>query len=165
MKNKYLLLNKHTGGAIAIRGFEFQFLYSCYSILMELNSEDLTKKIVLERLEDLNIIHKNEYLQLKTSLNGIDANYFIKTNILKIFLELYHYNKNSKFKLIHNSNITGINLKKLQNKNIDKKTLEYWSKKINEQNKNLNIDIKDFLSRISFEKTTEKELYTKSKKV
>jgi len=72
------LFDKHLGGSIAIRGFEFQFLYSCYSILTELTEEDLTKKIGLERLEDLDIIHKNEYVQLKTSLNDLDASFFIK---------------------------------------------------------------------------------------
>ena len=49
---------------------------------MELNEDDTTKKIGLERLEDLDIIHKNEYVQLKTSLNDLDASFFIKTNIL-----------------------------------------------------------------------------------
>ncbi len=159
------LFDKRLGGSIAIRGFEFQFLYSCYSILLELNEQDLTKKIGLERLEDLDIIHKNEYVQLKTSQNDLDASFFIKTNILKNFLDLYQHDKSANFKLVHNSNISDGNLKKLQNKNIDNKTLEYWTKKIRELDRSLNIDIKDFLSRISFEKTTEKELYSKSKKL
>ncbi|MDN5071973.1 hypothetical protein PJV94_00450 [Aliarcobacter butzleri] len=165
MEDNIKLFDKRLGGSIAIRGFEFQFLYSCYSILMELTEENLTKKIGLERLEDLDIIYKNEYVQLKTSLNNLDANFFIKTNILKNFLNLYQYDKNVNFKLVHNSNISDGNLKKLQNKNIDNKTLEYWTKKISELDRSLNIDVKDFLSRISFEKTTEKELYSKSKKL
>lgn len=165
MENKNTLLNSRNGGSIAIRGFEFQFLYTCYSILLELKKEDLTKKIGLERLEDLDIIHKNEYIQLKTSLSKIDANFFIKTNILKNFLELYQHDKNSKFKLVHNSTISDGNLKKLQNKNIDKKTLTHWTKKINELDSSLNIDIKDFLNRISLESITEEELYSKSKKL
>ncbi len=164
-KEKSNLINNRLGGSIAIRGFEFQFLYSCYSILRELTEEDLTKKIGLERLEDLDIIHKNEYIQLKTSLNDLDASFFIKTNILKNFLDLYQYDKSANFKLVHNSNISDGNLKKLQNKSIDNKTLEHWTKKINELDRSINIDIKDFLSRISFEKTTEKELYIKSKKL
>lgn len=164
-KEKSDLIDNRLGGSIAIRGFEFQFLYSCYSILTELTEEDLTKKIGLERLEDLDIIHKNEYVQLKTSLNDLDASFFIKTNILKNFLDLYQHDKSANFKLVHNSNISDGNLKKLQNKSIDNKTLEHWTKKINELDRSLNIDIKDFLSRISFEKTTEKELYTKSKKL
>jgi hypothetical protein len=165
MRKNMNLFDKHLGGSIAIRGFEFQFLYSCYSILTELTEEDLTKKIGLERLEDLDIIHKNEYVQLKTSLNDLDASFFIKTNILKNFLDLYQYDKSANFKLVHNSNISDGNLKKLQNKSIDNKTLEHWTKKINELDRSINIDIKDFLSRISFEKTTEKELYIKSKKL
>lgn len=165
MEEKINLFDKRLGGSIAIRGFEFQFLYSCYSILTELNEDDTTKKIGLERLEDLDIIYKNEYVQLKTSSNNIDANFFIKTNILKNFLDLYQYDKSANFKLVHNSNISDGNLKKLQNKNIDKKALEHWAKKINELDRGLNIDVKDFLSRISFEKITEKELYTKSKKL
>ncbi len=164
-KEKSNLIDNRLGGSIAIRGFEFQFLYSCYSMLTELTEEDLTKKIGLERLEDLDIIHKNEYIQLKTSLNDLDANFFIKTNILKNFLDLYQYDKSANFKLVHNSNISDGNLKKLQNKNIDNKTLEHWTKKINELDRSINIDIKDFLSRISFEKTTEKELYSNSKKL
>lgn len=164
-KEKSNLINNRLGGSIAIRGFEFQFLYSCYAILLELTEEDLTKKIGLERLEDLDIIHKNVYVQLKTSLNDLDASFFIKTNILKNFLDLYQYDKSANFKLVHNSNISDGNLKKLQNKSIDNKTLEHWTKKINELDRRINIDIKDFLTRISFEKTTEKELYTKSKKL
>lgn len=165
MESRSTLFDNRLGGSIAIRGFEFQFLYSCYSILLELNEQDLTKKIGLERLEDLDIIHKNEYIQLKTSSTNIDANFFIKTNILKNFLELYQDDKNSNFKLVHNSTISDGKLKKLQNKNIDKKTLEHWTKKINEIDSNLNIDIEDFLNKISFEKISEKELYTKSKKL
>lgn len=165
MKQKNKLLDSRFGGSIAIRGFEFQFLYSCYSILLELSEEDLTKKIGLERLEDLDIIHKNEYIQLKTSSNKIDANFFIKTNILKNFLDLYQHDKTSIFKLVHNSNISDGNLKKLQNENIDKKTLEYWSKKISELSPSLNINVKDFLNKISFEKVTVNELYTESKRL
>ena len=110
------LFDKRLGGSIAIRGFEFQFLYSCYSILLELNEQDLTKKIGLERLEDLDIIHKNEYVQLKTSQNDLDASFFIKTNILKNFLDLYQHDKSANFKLVHYSIISNVNLKKLQNK-------------------------------------------------
>lgn len=164
-EEKSNLFDNRFGGSIAIRGFEFQFLYSCYSILQELNEQDLSKKIGLERLEDLDIIHKNEYVQLKTSSKNIDASFFTKTNILKNFVELYKSDKTSNFKLVHNSNISNGYLKKLENKKIDKDTLEHWAEKINELDTNLNIDVRDFLSRISFEKTTEKELYSKSKKL
>ncbi len=164
-EEKSNLFDNRFGGSIAIRGFEFQFLYSCYSILQELNEQDLSKKIGLERLEDLDIIHKNEYVQLKTSSKDIDASFFTKTNILKNFVELYKSDKTSNFKLVHNSNISNGYLKKLENKKIDKDTLEHWAEKINELDTNLNIDVRDFLSRISFEKTTEKELYSKSKKL
>ncbi len=165
MQKKSDLFDNRFGGSIAIRGFEFQFLYSCYSILLELNDQDLSKKIGLERLEDLDIIHKNEYVQLKTSLSNIDANFFIKNNILKNFLDLYQADKTSKFKLVHNSSISNGYLKKIENKKIDNSTLDHWVKKINELDSNLNIDVRDFLSRISFEKTTEKDLYIKSKKL
>ncbi len=164
-EEKSNLFDNRFGGSIAIRGFEFQFLYSCYSILQELNEQDLSKKIGLERLEDLDIIHKNEYVQLKTSSKDIDASFFTKNNILKNFIELYKSDKTSNFKLVHNSNISNGYLKKLENKKIDKDTLEHWAEKINELDTNLNIDVRDFLSRISFEKTTEKELYSKSKKL
>lgn len=164
-EEKSNLFDNRFGGSIAIRGFEFQFLYSCYSILQELNEQDLSKKIGLERLEDLDIIHKNEYVQLKTSSKDIDASFFTKNNILKNFVELYKSDKTSNFKLVHNSNISNGYLKKLENKKINKDTLEHWAEKINELDTNLNIDVRDFLSRISFEKTTEKDLYSKSKKL
>lgn len=165
MRNINALFENRFGGSIAIRGFEFQFLYSCYTILLELTEDDLSKKVGLERLEDLDIIHKNEYVQLKTSSNNIDANFFIKNNILKNFLVLYQIDKNSNFRLVHNSVITKGLLKDLEHKNIDKKALEHWTQKINEIDNNLNIDIKDFLNRISFEKITEEDLYFKSKKL
>jgi len=57
-EEKSNLFDNRFGGSIAIRGFEFQFLYSCYSILQELNEQDLSKKIGLERLEDLDIIQQ-----------------------------------------------------------------------------------------------------------
>lgn len=112
MENKNTLFNNRFGGSIAIRGFEFQFLYSCYSVLLELNEQDLSKKIGLERLEDLDIIHKNEYVQLKTSSKDIDASFFITNNILKNFLDLYQVDKTSKFKLVHNSSISNGYLEK-----------------------------------------------------
>lgn len=159
------LLENRNGGAIAIRGFEFQFLYTCFAMLKELGENDLTAKVRLEGLEDLDIIHKKLFVQLKTSLNPIDASFLVNNNILKNFLELYQDDENSNFKLVHNSTISKGFLKKLENKKLDKKTLGHWTKKINELDDNLDINVEDFLNRISFEKTTEKELYTKSKKI
>lgn len=70
----------------------FQFIYACYRILQKFSSKDTHHSIRLEGIEDIDIIHKNEFIQVKSSINPIDANLFCKMNVLKNYLEVYKNN-------------------------------------------------------------------------
>ncbi|MGN2338697.1 hypothetical protein ACTFIN_11345 [Clostridium cagae] len=82
--------NSRTGGQIALIGYEYQVLYSCYILLKFLISSD--RKVRLEGIEDIDtfIISdtvKKEHIQLKYSKDKQDAS-FLKS-ILKNYLEIY----------------------------------------------------------------------------
>jgi len=97
------IISNRVGGSIAIRGFNFQYLYSCYILLTELSENSISNKVRLEGIDDIDILHKNEYIQVKTSNNPIDSSKFWKMNILLNNLEVYAQNSNAKFKFVHNS--------------------------------------------------------------
>jgi len=91
------------GGQIALRGFTYQFLYSCYLILSE---PDPNTVIHLEGIEDIDQIkygHSSKnitHIQLKYSTKKQDAS-FLK-DVLKSFLEAYLLdNKIRSFKLVY----------------------------------------------------------------
>jgi hypothetical protein len=155
---------KRLGGSIAIRGFHFQFLYSCYSILQEL-LDNKNNSIRLEGIEDIDIIHKNEFIQVKSSINPISSNIFWEMGVLKNYLEVYKFDYSMNFKLVHNTTIANGHLKSFEKNKFDKKSLEYWTNKIITLNNAKNIDIQDFLNKIRFEKTNKDELISKSKKL
>jgi len=153
---------KRIGGAIAIRGFNFQFIYSAYQILLEL-SEENNNSIGLEGIEDIDIPHNNEFIQVKSSINSINTTTF--TSVLKNYLEVYKTNSDLKFRLVHNTTITNKNLKSFEKGKFNKKSLDYWTDKIQTLNSGKGIDIEKFLKKIKFEKTSKDELIAKSKKL
>jgi len=155
---------KRTGGAIAIRGFNFQFIYSAYQILLEL-SKDNNNSIGLEGIEDIDIPHKNEFIQVKSSINSIDSNIFWKMGVLKNYLEVYQSDFNINFKLVHNTTISNGHLKSFEKGKFNKKSLDYWTDKIQTLNSGKDINIEKFLKKIKFEKTSKDELIAKSKKL
>ncbi|RLA84503.1 MAG: hypothetical protein DRG78_01225 [Epsilonproteobacteria bacterium] len=155
------LAQTRTGGEINIKGLNFQFLYACYTILDEHSIENKEYEIHLEGVEDLDIRHKNEFVQLKSSINQIDAHFFWSKNVLKNFLEVSLIDEDSKFKFVHNSNISNGNLKAIEKGNLTTAVLKYWEDKI----KNPNINTKDFLEKISFEKYDEKILLKNCKRL
>jgi len=126
-----------TGGQIALRGYSYQLLYSCYIILNFLDSD---KKIVkLEGIEDIDTYRTTindgeivEFIQLKYSKNKKDSDFF--DNVLKNFLEVYLgdiNNSNQYFKLVYNMAISSrSNLRKLINGELDQKSRGYWGNKI-----------------------------------
>lgn len=160
-KSLNTLAKDRTGGKINIKGLNFQFLYACYIILDELSIENKEYEIHLEGVEDLDIKHKNEFVQLKSSINPIDAHFFSNKNVLKNFLEVYLIDKDSKFKFVHNTNISNGNLKAIERGNLTTKVLNYWEDKI----KNSDVNTKDFLEVITFEKYDEKTLYENCKRL
>lgn len=160
-KSLNTLAKDRTGGEINIKGLNFQFLYACYIILDELSIENKEYEIHLEGVEDLDIKHKNEFVQLKSSINKIDAHFFWKNNVLNNFLEVYLISKDSKFKFIHNTNISDGNLKAIEKSNLTTTVLNYWRDKIN----NPDVNTKDFLETITFETYDEKTLFKNCKKL
>ncbi len=128
-----------TGGQIALSGFDYQCLYSCYLIL---NFLDNNKKIRFEGIEDIDsyILETDsliEHIQLKYSTSKQDAS-FLK-DVLKNYLEIYLCDKSRKFKMVFDFSIAKGNLKKLIDNNMDEKSTEYWNKIIDEiRVKNLN---------------------------
>lgn len=78
------------GGQIALRGYSYQFLYSCYLIL---SSSSPVISFQLEGIEDIDCIkQKNDssdvtHIQLKYSVNKQDASFL--PDVLKNFLEVY----------------------------------------------------------------------------
>jgi len=84
------LERSRTGGQIALSGFTYQFLYSCYLILSE---KDESTSFTLEGLEDIDRYKCNvtsesiTHIQIKYSTNKQDAS-FLK-EVLKNYLEVY----------------------------------------------------------------------------
>ena len=100
-ENLQIIKEKRDGGSIAIRGFNFQFLYASYQILKELSEGD-NHSISLEGIEDIDILHCNEFIQVKSSKNPIDASIFWNMNVLKNYLEVYKADKNLNFRFLLN---------------------------------------------------------------
>ena len=150
------LQESRTGGQIALKGFSYQFLYSCYLILSTID-EDIF--FWLEGIEDIDkiSINNNTHIQLKYSTQKQDAS-FLK-DILKNYLEVYLLDKkNRDFKLVYDFDVAKGNLKKLFESNLDTESNKYWIKiieKIKEENLNWNwrnFLYDDFMSKLSFEK-------------
>ncbi|MFC8689233.1 hypothetical protein, partial [Brevibacillus porteri] len=96
------LEQSRTGGQIALSGFSYQFLYSCYLILSESN-ENTT--FHLEGIEDIDHYkcevssRSSTHIQLKYSTQKQDAS-FLK-DVLKNFLEDYLFEASHNFKLVY----------------------------------------------------------------
>ena len=159
------LQESRTGGQIALKGFSYQFLYSCYLILSTID-EDIF--FWLEGIEDIDkiSINNNTHIQLKYSTQKQDAS-FLK-DILKNYLEVYLLDKkNRNFKLVYDFDVAKGNLKKLFDCNLDIESNKYWIKiieQIREENSNWNwrdFLYDDFISKLSFEKIEKNTLSQK----
>ncbi|NQX97589.1 MAG: hypothetical protein HRT73_06875 [Flavobacteriales bacterium] len=155
------IAEKRTGGAVNIRGIGFQLSYACNKIVKELSSNDVGKSIRLEGIEDIDVIHidNNEYFQLKSSINNLDAFTFWKLRIMQNFLDAYKANPNVKLYLIHNSNISKGKLSDLSNRNISEEILNFWKEKFTKASIEISdIDFEMFLKTIHFVKVSETNL-------
>ncbi|BEG99077.1 hypothetical protein [Bacteroides sedimenti] len=147
------VLAKRIGGAVNITGIYYQVLYACLAILRELQNSNAT--IRLEGIEDIDInnsIITNgfEYTQLKSSKNKLDAYGFWDLGVLQNYLEVYHKEPCSRFRLVYNMKTTDGNLKNLFEGNLDEKSKKYWFDKLNSlPYKGLNYS--QFIETISFE--------------
>lgn len=148
-----------TGGQIALSGFSYQFLYSCFLVLSTLDENTV---IHFEGIEDIDqykceitsktIVH----IQLKFSTQKQDAS-FLK-DVLKNFLEVYLVNSSRQFKLVYDFEVANGNLSKIFSCNLDESSKTYW-KKVVEDIKNENLlwnwatfSFDDFMGKLSFER-------------
>lgn len=147
------------GGQITLRGYSYQFLYSCYLIL---STSNLSNFFQLEGIEDIDcIIQKNDsnnitHIQLKYSVNKQDASFL--TDVLKNFLEAYLLDQNRFFKLVYDFPVAKGNLSKMFSSELDEKSRTYWGgviSNIKQNNPSWNWSVYDFdkfISHLSFEK-------------
>lgn len=171
-KNNIQELQKsRNGGQIALRGYSYQLLLSCYLILSNSDSEVSFR---LEGVDDIDCIEQKKnnceitYIQAKHYSTKQDAS--ILSEVLKNFVEAYLLDQNSAFKLVYDFPVATGNLSKLFQSNLDQKSKTYWSNvitKIQENTPSWNWSVYDFdqfFSRISFEKIEKATLASKIEK-
>ncbi len=151
------LQESRDGGQIALKGYSYQFLYSCNLIL----SADTNTIFTLEGIEDIDSIKSGDdskiitHIQLKYSTQRQDASFM--DSVLKNYLEAYLIDKNRYFKLVYDFSVATGNLSKLFLGNLDKNSKEFWKTKINAIKKETplwnwnDFDFEDFIKRLSFE--------------
>ena len=161
------LRESRDGGQIALRGYSYQFLYSCYLIL----SSDTSTVFTLEGIEDIDAIKYSDgnktitHIQLKYSTQRQDASFM--DSVLKNYLEAYLIDKNRHFRLVYDFSVAAGNLSKLFSGNLDKKLKEFWKAKIGNIKKETSLwnwsdfDFEDFIQRLSF-KNIKKDALEKS---
>ncbi|SMB88823.1 hypothetical protein SAMN00017405_0535 [Desulfonispora thiosulfatigenes DSM 11270] len=159
------LERSRTGGQVALSGFTYQFLYSCYLMLSE---KDESVSFTLEGLEDIDrykcdvTSNTITHIQLKYSTQRQDAS-FLK-DVLKNYLEVYLLDNTHDFKLVYDFDIAKGNLNKLVNNNLDEASKKYWVgiiEKIMEENTQWNwsgFSSNAFLGKITFEKRVKDDL-------
>lgn len=153
------------GGQIALLGFTYQYLYSCFLILTQM---DNTTTFYLEGVEDIDLIKCLSsddiptHIQLKYSSGRQDAS-FLK-DVLKNFLEAYLIDKHRSFKLVYDFSVAKGYLSNLIDGTVNEETLMYWSNVITQiKNDNLHwnwnaFSFSDFLSKLSFENRSKDSL-------
>jgi hypothetical protein len=153
------LRDSRDGGQIALRGYSYQFLYSCYLIL---SSSSLDISFQLEGIEDIDCIKQKNgssdviHIQLKYSVNKQDASFM--PDVLKNFLEAYLLDQNRSFKLVYDFPVAKGYLSKLFESDLDDKSRAYWIgviSNIKQNNPSWNwaaYDFDKFISCLSFEK-------------
>lgn len=160
------LRESRDGGQIALRGYSYQFLYSCNLILSSGSDTIFT----LEGVEDIDTIKCSDgnktitHIQLKFSTQRQDASFM--DSVLKNYLEAYLIDKNRYFKLVYDFSVAAGNLSKLFSGNLDKNSKEFWKTKIDNIKKETslwnwsNFDFEDFIQRLSFENIKKDSLET-----
>jgi hypothetical protein len=153
------LLEQRAGGSLNITGIKFQLLYAAHLILTKICASDLIT-IRLEGIEDIDLYleNSNEFIQVKTSRNIIDANAFWNMGVLQNFLKTYEIAAAAKFRFVHNSSFTKGKLAEIATGKLTHEIVAFWAKKLHLPTTETNNEAKDFLSQISFEKISEAEL-------
>ena len=132
------LKDSRNGGQVALRGYSYQFLYSCYLILSS-SSSDISFQ--LEGVEDIDFIEQKDtnsnitHIQLKYSTNKQNASFL--SSVLKNFLETYLLDQNRYFKLVYDFPVAEGHLDKLIASNLDENSRAYWVNVISDIQKKL----------------------------
>ena len=159
------LHESRNGGQIALQGYSYQFLYSCYLIA---SSDDDRTSFQLEGMEDIDRIEYNVdgtsllHIQLKYSTQRQDAS-FMKS-VLKNFLEVYLLDQNRNFKLVYDFDVATGHLSKLIAGKLDATSVEHWQNVIAEIEQAAahwdwsKYSFDDFISKLSFEKVARSDL-------
>lgn len=169
--------NNRTGGQIALKGFSYQLIYSCYKVLEFI--DDSNKSIRFEGIEDIDLycsLAKGdnfiEHTQLKYSKNKETASFF--DDILKNYLEVYletDKNEERYFKLVYDLEIAQGNLSKLIENKLDIKSKEFWNAKIDkikEKKSQWRWDIfnfDEFYSKLRFEYISQRNILAKIEQI
>lgn len=173
----FSLINSRKGGVYNTRGIIYQANYTVWRLLKEFSSP-LNKEMVFrpEGIEDLDFHFRlsdktiSEYIQVKCLDEKLDVDLFVK-NILKNLLEVYVLAPESKFKVVSNVHVSGGNLNKIKeaygkNSILQQSAFDYWASKIRETKFNLSDHkIRDFLTKIQFERKPENELISEALKL
>ncbi len=156
------IVKKRTGGITNIRGVGFQFLYSVYVILNHLNESE-SNWVRLEGVEDIDL-HTDgvdNYLQVKTSQNTIDASAIWDLKVFQNFLEVYRTNPTSRFELVHNTNLAKGNLDAIGKCSVSDSVIDFWLKKFTDSGLSVSsLDLQQLFKNISATKITESFLFT-----
>lgn len=159
------LHESRNGGQIALQGYSYQFLYSCYLIA---SSDDNRTSFQLEGMEDIDRIAYNAdgtsllHIQLKYSTQRQDAS-FMKS-VLKNFLEVYLLDQNRNFKLVYDFDVATGHLSKLIAGQLDTASVGYWQNVITEIKQDAaqwdwsKYSFDDFISKMCFEKVNRSDL-------
>lgn len=156
------------GGQIALRGFSYQLLYSCYLILSELDTGTVFKLEGIEDIDKIEYIDSAQnitHIQLKYSAKKQDASFL--RDVLKNFLEIYLLDNARNFKLVYDFTIAQGNLSKLFANDLDDKAALYWTgviEQIKAENPSWNWNnfiFEDFIAKLSFEKREKNDLINK----
>jgi hypothetical protein len=150
------LFKKRTGGSINFRGINFQVIYSCLLLMEHLTDPQSQASVRLEGIEDADLLNSklrvgNDYIQLKSSENRINAGDFWSMKVLQNFLELHLVDPEATFRLVYNFTTSDGALKGLVDGELQAATLTHWHKKINEITDE-KFDRTAFLKKICFER-------------
>lgn len=165
LQNLDSILQKRKGGSINFKGIHYQIIYAGYLILQNLQNGVLDKSIRLEGIEDIDLLtakiisEGNEYIQLKSSVNRMDASNFWELGVLQNFIDVYRVDPNCKFRLVYNMKIANGNLSTLINRNKKENINSFWISKFAQLG--VQLDFQDFLDKVSFEYQSSSELYEK----
>ncbi|MDF2188305.1 dsDNA nuclease domain-containing protein [Paraflavitalea sp. CAU 1676] len=155
------LRTKRIGGSINFRGIEFQLLYAVHTLLFKL-TPDSDRYIHLEGIEDIDILEDvyKEYVQVKSSVNQIDAGKLWGLNVFQNFLEVYSKEPTSLFRLVHNTKFAKGNLDIITASHASETTVQFWREKFEEAGYSISSEnVKTFFKQVTIEASSENKLY------